>query len=163
MTYKAYFLLGSNMPLQKENQAYSKREIIQASANELIKALMPQNASKECVTKMSDIEETEPWGEFDTKPETFVNQAVMCTTDKTPADVLKICQEIENCFGRQRKNALQHPSYGERVYENRTLDIDILKMFDNAHEITLNTVNLQLPHPRLKEREFAQKLLNQIL
>ncbi|WP_108648515.1 2-amino-4-hydroxy-6-hydroxymethyldihydropteridine diphosphokinase [Polynucleobacter rarus] len=71
----------------------------------------------------------------------YVNNVISVDTDLDPLVLLRLCQSVEQRFGR------------ERPYENapRTLDIDIL-MYDN---ITHNTPELILPHPRITERMFV--------
>lgn len=73
----------------------------------------------------------------------FFNTAVMGFYSGTPGELLSAIHEIEAFFGRDRS--------GERRWGERTLDIDIL-LFGNR---IVNEEDLQIPHPRLKERRFA--------
>ena len=97
-----------------------------------------------------------------------MNQAFMCLTYKEPQEVLDICLETERELGRTRKENKQPKDLNKRKYLSRTIDIDILKIFaESSHgnnntvcaELQINTENLTVPHARLKERPFAQKLL----
>jgi 2-amino-4-hydroxy-6-hydroxymethyldihydropteridine diphosphokinase len=65
--------------------------------------------------------------------------------------LLSRINEIEARFGRDRSR--------EQRWGERPLDIDILLFGD----LILNEDNLQIPHPRLKERRFALEPLLEIL
>lgn len=71
----------------------------------------------------------------------YINNVVSIDTELEPLSLLRICQMVEQRFGR------------ERPYEKapRTLDIDIL-IYDN---VSHNTPELILPHPRMTERMFV--------
>jgi 2-amino-4-hydroxy-6-hydroxymethyldihydropteridine diphosphokinase len=71
----------------------------------------------------------------------FLNAVVAIETERLPEDLLQLCRQIEQQFGRVRcePNA------------PRTLDLDIL-----LHgERVINTPELIVPHPRLHERAFV--------
>ncbi|MBM3123753.1 MAG: 2-amino-4-hydroxy-6-hydroxymethyldihydropteridine diphosphokinase [Chloroflexi bacterium] len=91
------------------------------------------------VKKKSSVYETPPWG-FEDQPK-FLNQVVMAETYLDPEALLKHLKRLETALGRT-------PSF-----ENgpRLIDVDIL-FFD---DLSLNTPELQLPHPRLHERAFV--------
>ena len=93
------------------------------------------------ITCQSSIYETEPWG-FDSKRQ-FLNQVILIESDLKPHEVLSRSLKIEKSLGRQRTNG--------DGYHSRSIDIDIL-MFDN---LTLRDDNLEIPHPRLHERNFT--------
>ena len=101
------------------------------------------------VQAISEIIETEPWG-FKS-PNRFLNMAVKVETTLQPLDVLHITQDIERSLGRTEKTV-----NGE--YQDRLIDIDLL-MYDN---VTMNTPQLTLPHPRMRERKFVMEPLLQI-
>ena len=69
---------------------------------------------------------TKPIGNFKTESgevKDFVNQIFVCNTQKTPEEVLKICQKIEKDFGRERDNALLEKGEiknGDKIYTSRT-------------------------------------------
>lgn len=71
----------------------------------------------------------------------YINAVVALTTTLPPLALLHAVQAIEQAHGR------------ERPYRNapRTLDIDLLL----HNNVTLNTTELTLPHPRLTERAFV--------
>lgn len=92
--------------------------------------------------------ETPPWGETD-QPY-FLNTVVALEIlDSSPEDLLGAIQAIENRFGRVRK---------ER-WGPRTLDIDLL-IWD---EVERSNEALQIPHPRIREREFVMVPLGHLL
>ena len=82
---------------------------------------------------------TPPWGKTDQPA--FLNAAVRIETQLSPQALLKAVLETEQALGRRR---------AER-WGPRTIDIDI---FVYGSE-TLDEPDLQIPHPRLKERAFA--------
>lgn len=73
--------------------------------------------------------------------EPFINTAVAGLFDGPATELLKHCQAIEKQYGRTRPYA----------WAPRTLDIDLLWW----EGIALDTAELTLPHPRLRERAFA--------
>jgi 2-amino-4-hydroxy-6-hydroxymethyldihydropteridine diphosphokinase len=94
----------------------------------------------------SRLYESAPWGLIDQRA--FLNQALSVSTSLDPHQLLNEISQIEDIAGRQRD---QH-------WGPRTLDIDIL-LYD---DLTLETENLQIPHPRLAERNFALLPLGEI-
>lgn len=87
----------------------------------------------------------------------FLNQAVCFESDITPEALLDLCQEIEVKLGRPHHTA-QYDADGKRIFNNRTMDIDILKYNDAE----IHTDRLTIPHPQLWERPYVQELLNDI-
>ena len=53
----------------------------------------------------------------------------------------------------------QYDTEGRRIYSSRPIDIDILLYGDE----TLNTPDLIIPHPRMKERDFVLIPLHEIM
>ena len=72
----------------------------------------------------------------------YVNAAAALETQLSPLELLHQLQTIENEQGRKR---------GPVRWVARTLDLDLL-LFDN---ITLDTEELIIPHPRMTERNFV--------
>lgn len=103
----------------------------------------------------SSIHETEPWG-FES-PNRFLNQALVVETDLGAVEVLRIVQRIETDLGRVR--GTQYDEDGRKIYEDRTIDIDILFYGD----ITFENSELTVPHPRIAEREFVLVPLAEIM
>ena len=103
----------------------------------------------------SQILETEAVG-FDGPA--FLNQAVCFESDIEPEALLDLCQDIEVRLGRPRHKAVFDPETGQRVYNDRTIDIDILKF----NELEIHTDRLDIPHRQIWERTYVQELLNDI-
>ncbi len=121
----AYISLGTNLGDRLDN---------------LMRAL--ELLQKEVDTKIimvSAIYETAPVGGPDQGP--FLNACVILETALSPTKLLLGMLEIENKLGRVRKER-----WGPRV-----IDLDLL-IYD---EIRMNTPLLELPHPRLSERDFV--------
>lgn len=92
---------------------------------------------------------TKPVGGID-QPD-FTNAVAIVTTELSPLQLLGVCQGIELAHGRTR----------EIRWGPRTLDIDLIRcsrpgaLDDAAAEITCETGQLVLPHPRAAERAFV--------
>jgi 2-amino-4-hydroxy-6-hydroxymethyldihydropteridine diphosphokinase len=71
----------------------------------------------------------------------YLNGCALLEVQQTPEEFLVLLQAVELQFGRVRT---------ER-WGARTLDLDLL-LYD---ELVLNTPNLQIPHPRMRERAFV--------
>ena len=97
--------------------------------------------------KLSSIIETDPVGG---PPQgLFLNAVLKARTDLAPEALLKTAHAVEAALGRVR-TVKDGP---------RTIDIDIL-LYD---DLTLNTPELVIPHPRMKERAFVMRPLNEVL
>lgn len=88
----------------------------------------------------------------------FVNAAVRYDLDNEPLEILRICQAVEQEVGRP-KHEMEFDENGHRVYRSRVIDIDILLIGDEI----LDTPELKVPHPMMKEREFVMVPLGEIL
>lgn len=99
----------------------------------------------------SDVMRTEAMG-FDGP--CFLNQIVALETGKGPFEVLGICQGIETGMGRLPHGAVWNES-GERIYENRIIDIDIL----TYNDMKMTTERLTLPHPQCYGRPYVAELM----
>lgn len=82
---------------------------------------------------------TAPWGE--TRQPDFINAVAVIDTALTPETLLDELRRIETAAGRRR----------EQRWGPRTLDLDLLIHGD----VSRNTTQLQLPHPRMHERAFV--------
>jgi 2-amino-4-hydroxy-6-hydroxymethyldihydropteridine diphosphokinase len=98
------------------------------------------------ITKISSIYETAPV-DFLAQPD-FLNIVVEADTELFPMKLLQRIQRVEREMGRKRLI-----SKGPR-----TLDIDIL--FHGP--FVVDTPELQIPHPRLRERRFVLEPLVEI-
>jgi len=100
------------------------------------------------VCRVSQIIETEPVG----PPEQgdYLNGAGQIQTTLTPEELLSALQGIENALGRDRTS--------EQRWGPRTCDLDILLMGDQV----IASANLVIPHPRMHERTFVLRPLNEI-
>lgn len=100
------------------------------------------------VDAVSAFIETEPAG-FKSE-NNFINCAVRITTQKDPFQLLELTQGIERELGRKTKSV-------NGIYSDRNIDILLYSC------AVINTPELQIPHPRMKERDFVMKPLREIL
>lgn len=129
----AYVALGTNLGDREQN--------IKSAIDAL--GLLPGTS----VSARSAVYETAPWG---FAPQgNFLNAVVRVETSLSPAALLGACLGIEAGFGRVRsvKN-------GPRI-----LDLDLLLYED----VSCNTPELCLPHPRMMERAFVLRPLIDLL
>lgn len=99
------------------------------------------------IVKESSIYQTQAWG-VENQPD-FLNQVIVVETKLSAATILEKCLAIEMELGRKRMK-----QWGER-----TIDIDLL--FFNSEII--QTESLQIPHPRISERNFILHPLAEII
>lgn len=130
-----YLSLGSNLG--------DRRQLLHTAINEIAERVGRVEAISSCI-------ETEPVG-FDSV-HLFLNMAVRVTTELNPYELLKVLKQLELDLGRTRKSH-------DGVYYDRTIDIDIL-LYDN---LEVNSDELQIPHPRMWERDFVMRPLKEIL
>ncbi len=98
------------------------------------------------ILRGSSVYETEPVGPR--QQPWFLNQVVEVETELGPQELLDAVKSIEAEMGR-----VPGPAGGPRV-----IDIDILLAGDR----TLDTVRLQVPHPRMAQRNFVLVPLSEI-
>jgi pantoate--beta-alanine ligase len=79
----------------------------------------------------------------------YLNGAVELSTTLPPQALLSVCKEIERARGRDLSAPRDSP---------RPLDLDVLLYGDSS----IDTKTLQVPHPRLLEREFALRPLREL-
>ncbi|MCB1412934.1 MAG: 2-amino-4-hydroxy-6-hydroxymethyldihydropteridine diphosphokinase [Xanthobacteraceae bacterium] len=84
---------------------------------------------------------TPPWGNVE--QDRFVNACIEVETALDPHALLFTLHRIEKRFGRDRAH--------EQRWGPRTLDLDLIA-YD---EMSIDTPDLTLPHPRLFERAFV--------
>lgn len=124
-TEKAYIGLGSNLGDRLVNL---QQAVIRLQADPDL-----------TVDTISSLYETEPVGGPDQG--SYLNACAELKTTVSPIELLKKILAIENTMGRIRKE-----KWGPRV-----IDIDLLVY----ESFIYNTPLLQLPHPRLAERDFV--------
>lgn len=129
-----YLSLGTNMGDRPKNLSQAM-ELIAREVGTVVAA--------------SDVIETEPWG-FDSG-NAFLNMVAKVETELEPIDALHVTQEIEKRLGRSEKSE-------NGVYHDRIIDIDLL-MYD---DLIMNTPQLTLPHPLMRQRPFVMEPLLQI-
>jgi 2-amino-4-hydroxy-6-hydroxymethyldihydropteridine diphosphokinase len=132
-----YISLGSNLGDRAQHLNNAKNAI-------------HQNIGK--IISESSIYETEAVG---FKGNAFYNQVIKIETALLPESLLQKTQEIEKKLGRKQKTIIKN---GTPVYLNRIIDIDILLYGD----LQINTNELTVPHPRMLERDFVMKPLNEV-
>ena len=92
---------------------------------------------------------TEPWG-FESSAD-FTNRAWLVSTALEATEVLEHLLTIEVELGRNRKAEYCAKVLGHQSYADRMVDLDILLYGQRV----VVTPHLQVPHPRLLERDFA--------
>ena len=129
---KAYIALGSNLGNRLETCL---------KAIEYIK-----NLPKTTVTKQSSLIETTPIGVLN-QP-LFLNGAIEIETELSPLNLLRHLKDIERKLGR-----IPTQKWGPR-----TIDLDIL----TYGNLSMDTPELKLPHPEIKNRKFIQESLEEL-
>ncbi len=103
-------------------------------------------ASLPAVVAVSDVYETDPVG--GPTQGRYLNLVVEVDTDLDPHELLGVCHRIESAAGRVR----------DVRWGARTLDVDILWI----DGVTVDTPELQVPHPRMAERRFVLEPLSEL-
>jgi 2-amino-4-hydroxy-6-hydroxymethyldihydropteridine diphosphokinase len=98
------------------------------------------------VLRRSDTIETEPWGVLD-QPR-FLNLVLEVEWNGDPRSLLHAAKEVEVQVGRT-------PTFR---WGPRVVDVDILLFGDQ----TVDEPDLQIPHPRMRERDFVLIPLRQL-
>ncbi len=125
MPSSAYIALGSNMGDRLDNLVKSLDLLFTEPGIKLLAC--------------SSIYETEPVGGPAQGP--FLNACLLAETGLTPVKLLKQMLAVEDKMKRVR-----FQRWGPRI-----IDLDLLVYAD----VVMNTPFLQLPHPRLTERDFV--------
>lgn len=123
--HRAYLALGSNLG---DRAAYLQHALDELAARDDVD-----------VVAVSRVYETDPVG----GPEqgAYLNAVVAITTTLAPNDLLRAAQAVEASAERVR----------EVRWGPRTLDVDVL-LYDDER---IDTDDLVVPHPRLRERDFV--------
>ena len=109
------------------------------------------------ITSRSEWHITEPWG-FECN-ESFTNVAWVVESERSATEILEELLTIEVEQGRDRRAEYIAKVTGHQSYASRMIDLDIL-LYGN--QVTA-TPHLQVPHPRLLERDFAMVPMCQAL
>jgi 2-amino-4-hydroxy-6-hydroxymethyldihydropteridine diphosphokinase len=125
---KVFLSLGSNLG-DKEKNLKDAHFILEQ--NDII------------INKSSKLYITKPFGYLE--QDDFLNECLLCYTDKSPQDILKVIQNIEKTLKRERIIR----------WGPRTIDVDILFHGDNV----IKTDNLEIPHPGIPQRDFVLRPL----
>lgn len=91
----------------------------------------------------SRVYRTAPWGGVE--QDDFLNQTLIVEVSQTPHELLARCQRLE-----QEAHRVREVRWGPR-----TLDVDIIALYEDGEEITVDTPDLTVPHPRAHERAFV--------
>jgi len=129
-----YLGIGSNLGNRRKNIEIAVKKINSLKNTKVI--------------KLSGIIETKAVGGPSRQPK-FLNAALKIKTNLTPVALLKHLKKIEQDLGR-----VKSVRWGPRI-----IDLDILLYGDRI----VNNNNLQIPHPRIFEREFVIKPLLEII
>ncbi len=129
-----YLGIGSNLGNRRRNIELALQKVRQLKDTKVL--------------KVSGIIETIPFGGPGGQGK-FLNAALKIKTSLPPLTLLKKLKKIERELGRVK--ALR---FGPRV-----IDLDILFYGDKV----INRKELQVPHPRLFEREFVLKPLSEVI
>ena len=92
----------------------------------------------------SPVYRTAPWGGVD--QDDFLNQILIVEVAESPHELLARCQRLE-----QEAHRVREVRWGPR-----TLDVDIVALYgDDGEELTVDTPDLTVPHPRAHQRGFV--------
>jgi len=128
---KAFIGLGSN----KAWHGQSPKQIVEGAAGSLLS--LGQDL------KLSPFYDSPAWP--DPKEPSYINAVASIDTVLSPFEILAGLQAIEAAFGRLR------PAEKALRYAPRTLDLDLLAVGEEKAA----TQALELPHPRITERDFV--------
>jgi 2-amino-4-hydroxy-6-hydroxymethyldihydropteridine diphosphokinase len=132
----AAIALGSNLASEFGGREANLREAVErVGALGVVKAV-------------SSFYDTEPVGY--TEQPRFLNGAMLLETELEPLELMRALLEIERGMGRVRGKV---PAKGPRV-----IDLDVLLMGD----VVMETAELTLPHPAMRERLFVLEPLVEI-
>lgn len=80
----------------------------------------------------------------------FTNGAAILKTNMQPKALLELLHDIERTLGRRREDEIH--------WGPRTIDLDLLAFDD----LVLSGENIEIPHPRMAQREFVLEPLMEI-
>jgi len=101
---------------------------------------------RDVLLAVSGVYETPPWGDEDQPP--YLNAVAMVRDPAAaPRDWLDRARALEAAAGRVRDP--------DRRYGPRTLDVDVIAVWDEAGPVISTDPELTLPHPRAHLRAFV--------
>lgn len=95
------------------------------------------------IVAASPVYATPPWGV--TEQADFLNAVLIVDVDESPLELLDRCQRLENAAERVRV----------RKWGPRTLDVDIVALYDDNQPLRVRNERLTVPHPYAHERAFV--------
>ena len=101
--------------------------------------------------------ETTPWQMDSTR--NFINGVWEFETKIVPHKLLELLQAIEFSLGRNHRKEKEQKQKNGAQYVDRIIDLDIL-LYGNQ---VIKEINLEIPHPRLAERNFVLIPLKELL
>ncbi|MBD5370494.1 MAG: 2-amino-4-hydroxy-6-hydroxymethyldihydropteridine diphosphokinase [Bacteroides sp.] len=108
--------------------------------------------------ELSHVVESEAWGYE--SPHRFLNIAMVFRSDEAPLEILHALQDIERDLGSRLAAGAADPHRNpDGSYADRYLDIDIMTI----EGVEMQTPELTLPHPHLRERPFFMEPLQELL
>lgn len=112
------------------------------------------------VKAVSDYLETKSWGfegaDFLNAVVVFEIEMEEVSKEETGLQILDICKEIERELGRTGDP--EWDKEGKRIYRDRPVDIDILKI----GEFEIECERLKVPHPLAAVRDFVTIPMKQV-
>jgi 2-amino-4-hydroxy-6-hydroxymethyldihydropteridine diphosphokinase len=115
-------------------------------AGHLARARSLLDAGGARIARASSVIETEPWGVADQPA--FLNQVVEVTWEGSARALLELAKAVEADVGRT-------PTYR---WGPREIDVDVLLVGEEA----IAEPDLQIPHPRMFERDFVMVPLREL-
>ena len=149
MTY--YLSLGANL---------GKRELTLRRAIQMIEQQVGS------VRRCSSFFYSAPWG-FESE-HSFCNLCCAVESTLSPLDVLHSTQAIERALGRTKKSVIDNPqskieNRKSIIYSDRSIDIDLIRLFDGDKELFVDLPELHIPHPLWTQRDFVKVPLAEIM
>lgn len=127
--------LGANLPSRYGAPEQTLEEAKNAIGMAGIAVLASSQTWRSAPVPLND----DPW---------YCNAVIAVETDRTPREVLETLQNIEKNFGRE-KSIRNAP---------RIIDLDLLVFYN----VIIESVDLNVPHPRIHERAFVLIPLREI-